>query len=148
MTTDDELIARLRAIATVADGPPEHVEADARAALGSRLIGYELAALLEDSAATAGHTVRADEQRVRLMSFSTASVSLELQLDDIGGRVSLRGQVYGASGEVEVETAAERRRATIDADGWFVADDVPAGTVRIRLRADDGTPVTTSWVSL
>lgn len=148
MTTDDELIARLRAIAAAVDGPPEHVEAGARAALGSRLLDHELAELLADSAATAAGAVRADGQRLRLLSFRTASVALEMQLDDVGGRVSLRGQVSGASGEVEVETTSERRCAPIDSDGWFVVDDVPPGTVRIRLQADDGTPVTTSWVSL
>jgi hypothetical protein len=148
MTTDDELLARLRVIADAVDGPPEHVEEHARAALSSRLIGHELITLLADSATTAGHTVRADDQRVRLLSFSTASVSLELQIDDVAGHLSLRGQVTGASGAVEVETPTDRRTATMDDDGWFVVPEIPAGTVRIRLRADDGTPVTTSWVSL
>jgi hypothetical protein len=147
MTSDDDLIARLREIAAVVDAPPAHVEASARAALSTRLIGYELAELLGDSA-VAADAVRSDDQRLRLLSFQTATVALELQVDYVGGRLSLRGEVAGASGEVEVETVGERRRATIDADGWFVVDDVPCGTVRIRLRADDGTPVSTSWVSL
>jgi hypothetical protein len=147
MTGDEELMARLREIAAVVDPPPGIVEEQARAAFSTRLIEFRLAELLQDSASTAS-AVRAEDQRLRLLSFQTATVSIELQVDYVGERLVLRGLVVGASGDVEVETAAELRRAPLDAEGWFVVDDVPVGTVRIRLRAEDGTPVTTSWVSL
>jgi hypothetical protein len=147
MTSDDELMARLREIAAVVDPPPEIVEEQARAAFSTRLIEFQLAELMQDSA-TRASAVRADDQRLRLLSFQTATVSLELQVDYIGERLVLRGLVVGASGEVEVETATELRHAPLDAEGWFVVDDVPEGTVRLRLRAGDGTPITTSWVSL
>lgn len=145
---DDELLERLRDIAAAVDGPPELVELSARAALSTRLLDHELAQLLNDSESAAGAPVRGEDHRLRLLSFQTATVSVELQLDEVAGRLSLRGHVSGAAGEVEVETATDRRSASIDPDGWFVVEDVPAGAVRIRLRADDGTAVTTSWMSI
>jgi hypothetical protein len=82
-----------------------------------------------------------------LLTFETAAVSLELQVDEVAGRRSLRGQVTGASGEAVVETASDTRTAAIDERGWFAVDDLPAGVIRIRVQAADGTAVTTGWVS-
>lgn len=148
MTGDDELLERLRVIAGLIDGPPELVELNARAALSTRLLDHELAELLHDSNASPGVLVRGDDHRLRLLSFQTSSVTVELQLDVVAGLLSLRGQVTGAAGEVEVETTTDRRTTPIDTDGWFVAEHLPAGAVRLRLRAEDGTAVTTSWVSI
>lgn len=148
MTTDDELIDRLRLVAATVDAVPETVEANARAAFASRLIGYELAELLADSATATAGAVRSDDPRLRLLSFHTPTVSVELQVEYGVGRMSLRGQVTGVCRDVELEMTTGRHPVSVDGDGWFAVDDIPAGTVRLRLRADDGTPVTTSWLSL
>jgi hypothetical protein len=146
--TDDELLGRLRRIAAELDGPPEFVDATARAALSTRRIGDELARAVADSANVESATaIRDAERRIRLLTFQTATVLVELQVDEVGGRRSVRGQVAGAAGEVVVEAASETHHTTLDDRGWFTVDDLPAGVIRVRLRADDGTPVTTSWVS-
>jgi hypothetical protein len=143
--TDDELMERLRDVADELDPVPEAVLRDARTALSSRLLDHELAVLLGDSA-MAGTAVRGGGPR--LLSFRAGPVALELQLDEVGEQLSLRGQVTGAAGEVQVETATDRRRVPIDAEGWFVVPDLPTGAVRLRLVAVDGTAVSTSWVTV
>jgi hypothetical protein len=149
MTDDhDILMERLRTIAAAVDGPPPSVAEAARAALSTRRLDEELAELVLDSAAGTPVAARDGDDDIRLLSFETATVSIEVQLTEVAGSVSLRGLVSGATGEVVVETAGERRSAPIDADGWFTVDRLPSGLVRLRLRATDGTAVTTSWVFL
>jgi len=144
---DDLLLDRLRTIAAELDPPPEYVDATARAALSTRRLGDELAQVIADSEDLATAATRDDEHRIRLLTFQTATVSVELQVDEVAGRRSVRGQVTGAAGEAVVEAASETRHAPIDDRGWFSVEDLPAGVIRIRLRADDGTAVITSWVS-
>jgi hypothetical protein len=146
MTTDDELMAALRRIAAEVDPVPEPVTESARAALATRRLDEELAALLTDSALQAD-LVRGDED-VRLLSFESGRISVELQVEPAGGRVSVKGLATGAAGEVVVESAGTRRSTTIDPEGWFSLADLPRGTTRMHLRATDGTPVATSWVLL
>jgi hypothetical protein len=148
MTEDDLLMERLRSIADRVDGPPEFVEEFARAALSTRRIDSELAELIMDSATGTPALARDDPETVRLLSFETASVSIELQVHDTAETATLRGLVAGAVGEVVVETAHGRHTALIDADGWFTVDGLELGLMRLRMRAEDGTAVTTSWVSL
>lgn len=146
--TENRTEARLRAIAQVVDGPPPVVAAAARAALSTRRLDGELAELTADSA-MADLAVRGErEVEVRLLSFETATVSVELQVDAVDERLTMRGLVSGAAGEAVVETATEHRAAPIDPQGWFLAADLPRGLVRVRLAAQDGTSVTTSWVSV
>jgi len=151
MTNGEMLIERLRRIAEIVDDPPPSSDQAARAALASRRLDGELAELMMDSDLSQAALVRGPDgtdDGVRLLSFETSSVSVELQIEQQQGRLSLRGLVTGASGEAVVETAAESRTVPIDAEGWFVAGDLPRGAVRVRLRALDGTTVTTSWVSV
>jgi len=149
MNHDDEvLIGRLRAIAALVDDPPSWLDQTARAALSTRRLDGELAELMLDSDLSQTALVRAAEDGVRLLSFETASVSIELQIEDVDGRLTLRGLVSGASGEAVIEMASESRIVPISAQGWFVVVDLPRGAVRVRLRALDGTTVTTSWVSV
>ena len=149
-TSDDILIARLRTLANQADAPPEMVLQAARAAFLMRRIDAELAELVLDSAVDVGPVaVRAGEtDAVRMLSFETDSVSIEVQVTDIDGLRSLLGLVSGASGLVEVETAAGRSSVDLDGLGRFSVPNVPAGAVRLHLTADTGAAVTTSWVSL
>jgi hypothetical protein len=143
---DDFLLDRLRRIAVERDDPPDYVDRAARAALSTRRLDHQLAQLIADSAQIQPAT-RAGEPSIRLLTFETATVSLELQVDEVAGRRSVRGHVTGASGEAVVETAADTRTAPIDERGWFAVDDLPAGVIRIRLQAADGTAIITGWVS-
>jgi hypothetical protein len=149
MNHDDEvLLDRLRAIAAIVDDPPPWLDQAARAALSWRILDTELAELMLDSDLSQAALVRAADNGVRLLSFETASVSVELQIEDVDGRLTLRGLVSGASGDAIVEMASGSRVVPINAQGWFVVDDLPRGAIRVRLRALDGTTVTTSWVSV
>jgi hypothetical protein len=147
----DPLLDRLRAVAALVDPPPELVDEAARTALSTRRLDDELAELAGDSAAEtvgAGATVRAEGEQIRLLSFETATVGVEVQVVEVDGSVSLRGLVSGATGAVTLETARASRSVAIGPDGWFTADGLAPGLVRLRLTAADGTPVTTSWVTL
>ena len=148
--TDDILIGQLRRIGDQADPPPPTVLEAARAAFLMRRIDAELAELVLDSDVDAGPVaVRAGQMdAVRMLSFESGTVSVEVQVTDVEGTRSLLGLVSGASGPVEMETMAGRSSVQPDSLGRFSIPAVPPGTVRLHLTADDGTAVTTSWVSL
>lgn len=145
MIDDDQLMAMLRESAAEYDPVPELVIETARAALSTRRLDEEFAELLMDSAATPG-LVRADEDDVRLLSFGTERVSVELQLQLSGATVSVRGLVFGASGELTIEQSDARHTVPIDTDGWFALTGLPRGATRMHLNATDGGLVTTGWV--
>jgi hypothetical protein len=137
----EELMARLRNAAAELDPVPAHVLAAARAALDTRRLDEELAALVADSAlADAG--VRAADAEVRLLSFEAADVSLELQVEYRGDDVSVRGLVTGATGDAVIEVAGERHTAPVD-EGWFAVTGLPRGATRVHIG-----PIVTSWVQL
>ena len=144
--TDEELMSTLRRIAGEIDPVPEIVIDNGRAALLTIGLDAELAELLLDSAAEAGQ-VRGEPDQIRLLSFHSDDVSLEIQAEYAGEQVSVRGLVEGAAGVVDVDLAEGDRRLPIDADGGFSAR-LPRGAARFRLRARGGRLITTSWVLL
>ncbi|WP_158847755.1 hypothetical protein [Saccharothrix deserti] len=145
---DDDILERLRHAAAAVDPVPDLVTRSAQAALSTRRVDEELAELVADSELLAAGRVRAPDDDVRLLSFETAGVSVELQVEYAGGLVSMRGLVSGASGEAVVEVAGERHAVPIDEEGWFVATGLPRGATRVRVTAVDGTAVVTRWTSL
>jgi len=147
---DDLLVARLARLAQRVDPPPDIVLESAQAAFLMRRIDAELAELVLDSSVDAGPVLvrGAGAETVRMLSFETGTVSIEVQVTHADGVRSLLGLVSGARGPVDVETAGGRSSAVLDDLGRFSVTDVPAGTVRLHVTADDGTAVTTSWVSL
>ncbi|MGQ0840882.1 hypothetical protein [Actinokineospora sp.] len=146
MTADDDLLMdRLRGIAAEVDGPPELVREHALAAFGTRHLDDELARLVLDSAESA-HSVRGGE--VRLLSYETDTVQVELQVQETGDTLTLRGMVVGGSGEVVVETPARRRTARVDPDGWFTVAGLRPGLHRIRVQPADAPTTTTGWITL
>ncbi|RSD16453.1 hypothetical protein [Amycolatopsis eburnea] len=146
--TDDELMDVLRAAAAEADPVPELVLRQARAALSTHDLDAELAELAFDSDLADAAAVRADGEDVRLLSFESARVSVELQVEYADGRVSLRGLITGATGDAVVEVAGERHVRPIGAEGWFTAAGLPRGATRVKVTAADGTAVTTGWAGL
>ena len=147
MTNDDELIERLRRIAEEIDAPPELVAETARAAFLTRRLDEELAELLRDSDHATSQLVRGEASGPRVLSFETAAVSLELQIEEAAGRITLSGVVSGSSGEATIETTtAEPRTSQIDESGWFRVEDLPTGALRVHITAADGRAVTTSWI--
>ena len=141
---DDELIERLRGLADQVEAPPAWTAEAAVAALATRRLDGELAALVLDSATDETALARGDDDEVRMVSFEAPAVSVELQIH----HSSVRGLVTGASGEVTIEGGAAALSVPIGADGWFTVDRVPPGRLRLRLRADGGMSVTTSWITI
>jgi predicted transcriptional regulator len=147
VNADDDMVDRLRRIALEVDGPPGLMRESALAALSLRCLDGELVRLVSDSAVDAGMQVRGADEPVRLLSFETAEVSIELQVREVDGRMAVRGLVAGVVGEVRAETPQGSRTVPVDADGWFHVDDLPPEVFRLHARALDGTAVTTSWVT-
>lgn len=149
MTTDEEreldvLMDRLREADDRVGPVPDAVVRDARAAFVLRRLDEELAELVSDSA-TMAESVRGPGESVRLLSFETAEIGVELQVEQSGAGVVIRGVVTGARGQVVVETPGGRVAVDLDDEGWFVLEGVSSGPTRVRLTAADGTPVVTSW---
>ena len=148
---DDELMTALRRVAERVDPPPPVVLAAARAALSTRRLDAELAELVLDShadAELAGAGVRAGPDAVRVLSFESAAVTVELQVRAVGSGAAVRGLVDGAAGPITLETRAERREVAVDDEGWFTIDAVPRGPARLVLTKPDGAATATSWTTL
>jgi hypothetical protein len=147
MTTDDELMDRLRRIADDVDAAPELVAESARAAFATRHLDDELAELLHDSELTPSQGVRDVHPGPRLLSFEVGEVSLELQINEVQGRLAVRGIAVGAVGDAEIETTTTgSRTAQIDDRGSFRVQDLPAEPLRVRVHAAGGQAVTTGWI--
>ncbi|MDG4798153.1 hypothetical protein [Micromonospora sp. WMMD1082] len=143
---DDALSNRLRALAGQVDPPPAAVDQAARAALATRRLAEEYAALVRDSATDVPELVRGDGDEPRLLSFECRTTTVEVQVRYVGDVLALRGLVSGASGDAVLETPSGRRVVPLDGGGWFSVDGLPPGLYRFRLESDG--PVTTGWVTL
>jgi hypothetical protein len=145
--SDDALLRGLGAVLDRLDPTPPAVVTEARALLGLRRLDEELAELVRDSAEDRGGVlVVRGEGDVRLISFETGPVTVELQVTERGPARDLVAQVTGTLlVGAEVETADGRREVSIE-ESLFTADDVPAGLLRLRLRTASGRDLVTSWV--
>jgi hypothetical protein len=152
--TDDRAIdlleVRLRRLAQAADPVPELVLETARAAFTLRTLDAELAELVHDSAVDPDLVlVRGPgDADVRMLSFEHGSVAVDLQVSETAAGRELLGLVTGAAGDVEVEQAGGRTTVPLDDAGRFVVQGLATGPVRLHLHAEDGTAITTSWVTL
>jgi hypothetical protein len=145
----DALEQRLRQVAVDRDPVPPSVLDHAMHALELRDLDTELAALVADS-------LDADErlalvrgpQGTRLLTFEAPGVVVELQVTSTGDRRQLEGHVAGAGG---CELSLEHPEGTVvispDEHGRFQVDVVPAGRLRLHVRAEDRS-VTTTWVDV
>lgn len=149
MSTPDDgwLLSRLREAADDADPVPEFVIAAGRAAFALRRLDAELAELVRDSAdERAGLIAVRGDGEVRLISFETGPVAVELQVTQRGMMRDLVAQISGADVAVaEVETPGLRHDVAL-ADGVVTADGVPAGLLRLHVHTADGHDLVTSWV--
>jgi hypothetical protein len=148
LESDDALLLRrLGAVLDRVDPTPPQVATEARALLGLRRLDEELAELVRDSVEDRGGLLAVrGEGDVRLISFETGPVTVELQVTERGAVRDLVAQVTGAAlVAAEVETAAGRREVPIE-DSLFTVDEVPAGLLRLRLHTVTGRDLVTSWV--
>ena len=147
---DEALLARLGDIGDEIDPVPESTYQLARAAFALRSVDAELAELVDDSALHAGALagVRGGAD-LRLLSYQTADLDIELQVTRQHQGHSILGQLAGTVvREVGVETSAGVRTVAVDELGRFTVDGVPRGPFRLRLAGPAGTPVTTDWTTL
>lgn len=147
MSTQDALLARLRAVLDDVDPVPAPLLAGAKALFGLRRLDEELAELVRDSADDSSRLLAVrGEGDVRLISFETGPVTVELQVTERGSIRDLVAQVTGtAVVEAEVETGGGRRLVPVE-DCLFTLDGIPAGLLRLRLRTRAGRDLVTSWV--
>lgn len=144
MTPDDELMAALRGAAAHHDPVPDQVLRAARAALSTRDVDGELIALLLDSDLVDTGRLRSSASDVRLLSFESGQVSVELQVEYANGLVSLRGLVTGTQDAVVLRTGDGERTVSVDEEGWFDAPGLPRGPLRLQV----GRDARTSWITL
>lgn len=147
--TDEALLGRLRLIVEQLDPLPAHVLEGSKALLGLRRLDEELAELVRDSEQERGRLLAVrGEGDVRLISFETGPVTVELQVTERGAVRDLVAQVSGtAVVRAEVETAAARRTVPVE-DSLFTLDGVAAGLLRLRLLTAAGRDLVTSWVRI
>jgi hypothetical protein len=144
---DEAVLVRLGAVLDELDPMPAEVLSEGRALFGLRRLDEELAELVRDSAEDrSGLLAVRGEGDVRLISFETGPVTVELQVTERGAVRDLVAQVTGtALVGAEVETSAGRRDIPIE-DSLFTVEDIPAGYLRLRLHTVAGRHLVTSWV--
>ena len=145
----DELLGRLAGLLDRIDPMPAQVTVEASALFGLRRLDEELAELVRDSAEEHGRLLAVrGEGDVRLISFETGPVTVELQVTERGTARDLVAQITGTEvARAEVETSAGRRAVTVQ-DSLFTMDGVPGGLLRLRLLTGAGRDLVTSWVKV
>ena len=157
MNNENTDLDDLRRIVRDVDPVPEDVLAAARAAITTRELDAELAALVADSAAEQvelrfepvrrASTEGAD---IRLLSFDGGGVRADLEVSGSGDQLTVVGQLMGASqhGCVLQQGDGRVHDVELDALGRFLITGVTSGPARLRCRAASGSPVNTHWVWL
>jgi hypothetical protein len=151
---DAALVGRLAEIARTLDPPPSNLVEIGQGLFSLYRMDDELAALVADSMA-AGAAVRASTADVRLLSFESTGLTVEVQISRTGARISALGQVIHtdapASGDtvvhLETQSGAEASTA-IDADDRFEFADIPAGLVRFRIVGAGQLGIVTAWTQV
>lgn len=141
---DDELLAELKAAVAEADLVTDRQRAAAQAAFTWRTVDQELAELLHDSALEMTG-VRGADDAPRTLSFATAALTLEVEID---GDVVM-GQVVGASASSVVlqRSISDDTPLEVDSAGFFRIDGVGPGPLRFVVQAGDWT-LTSPWVAI
>jgi hypothetical protein len=145
---DERLLAALREAGRARREVPDGFVQAARAAYAWHNLDSELAQLTYDSQRddAASVTVRAETASVRALTFTSASVTIELE---VTGH-SVLGQISPArEGTVEARTSAGAVvTVPVDEIGCFSVDPKPASPFRLRCRTADGADVATGWIVL
>lgn len=144
-STDEQLLAALKEALRAADSVPPEFLAAGSAAHTWDAIDRELAALIDDSALDAAAT-RAEPATLRALTYSSATVTIELEVT----RDAILGQLLPPqTGSVTVHTlTGEITELAADQLGFFAIQPFPAGSFRLRCRTRSGTDILTSWITL
>lgn len=148
---DDALATWLADAARRMDPVPPDVVAAARRSFGRRALGADLAELAYDSVVDDDRLVGARGlSGPRTLTFEAPSLTIEVQVDDVGGR-TLDGQlVPPQAGDIELRHPGGVLQLVADEMGRFRATGVPAGPVSLlcRSRLHPTSAVETDWVVL
>jgi hypothetical protein len=158
MDRDNADLDNLRRIVRDVDPVPDEVFAAARAAIITRELDAQLAALVADSAAmedelrfdpvrTAASAEAAD---TRLLSFDGGGVRVELEVSGQADQLTVVGQLVGAADRDCVLEQADGHvhHVELDSIGRFLITGVTSGPARLRYRSESGGRVSTPWVWL
>lgn len=157
MDRDNADLDNLRRIVRDVDPVPDEVFAAARAAIITRELDAELAALVADSAAMEDElrfdpvrTASTEATDTRLLSFDGGGVRVELEVSGQPDQLMLVGQVIGAADHSCVLEQADGRVHDVELDslGRFLITGVTSGPARLRCRSASGGRVSTHWVWL
>jgi hypothetical protein len=145
---DDRLLAALRTAVRAREAVPAEWTEMARATYAWHNIDAELAELTHDSAAGLGSSapVRSEAAAIRSLMFSSAHLTIELEVTDEG----LFGQLLPPrEGTIEVQTqAGPAGTARVDPMGCFCVEPAPAGLFRLHCRMVDSIDAATAWITL
>lgn len=129
------------------DPVPQEVVQAGYAAFTWRTVDAELAELAEDSMLAGVGSVRGTD--TTLLTFEAPSVSVVVEVTEIGDRRKLVGQLVPAcSSTLRIEHPAGAITVEVDEQGLFSADSLPAGPARVALTVPGGGAVVTSWVTV
>jgi hypothetical protein len=157
MDRENADLDNLRRIVRDVDPVPDEVFAAARAAIITRELDAELAALVADSAAMEDElrfdpvrTASTEATETRLLSFDGGGVRVELEVSGQADQLMVVGQVIGAADRGCVLEQADGRVHDVELDslGRFLITGVTSGPARLRCRSASGGRVSTHWVWL
>jgi hypothetical protein len=147
---DEQLLAALRESMRARQAVPDEFVEMGKSAYAWHNIDAELAQLTYDSNREqdrdAAASVRSETASIRALTFTSAHLSLELEVTES----SLLGQIIPPrAGTVETQTRAGAITTTpVDEIGCFAVDPIPASPFRLRCRIEGGTDVVTGWITL
>jgi hypothetical protein len=148
---DEELLAALGEAVKARSAVPEWFVETGKNAYAWHNIDAELAQLTYDSDSDsdadrgAAAAVRSEPASIRALTFTSARLSIELEVTSD----SLVGQLIPPrAGTLEVHTTGGVTSSPVDEIGCFAVTPIPASPFRLRCRAEDGTDVLTGWITL
>ena len=144
---DEQLLAALGEALKARAAVPSWFVQTGKNAYAWHNIDAELAQLTYDSRSDADAMAvsRSETASIRALTFTSASLSIELEVAD----GSLFGQVVPPqAGMLEIGTKAGMATSPVDEGGFFAVEPVPPGPFLLRFRSTDGAYVMTGWITL
>ncbi len=146
MPTDEDLLARLRALLADDDPVPPEVVAAAQESHSWYDLDAELARLIADSL-LAAESVRGDS--TRLLTYRAGTRTIELEVSESAGRLRILGQLMPPT-PARVRAEQPRGGTEVEAGplGRFTFEDLRPGPTRFVSTSPGDRPIYTEWTVL
>jgi hypothetical protein len=147
---EERLLAELARLVPERDPvPPELIEM-AKQSFTWRTVDAELAELVADSREAAGATlVRSGTASVRLLTFATRHLQLDLEVLVDGAVRRLVGELEPRGpARITVEYVGGSVAEDTDELGRFIVTGIPGGLIRLRCEPADGVALLTPWAKV